>query len=75
MKKTLLSFFISLAPLFLFAQDALLKDSSEKFKIDAELRVRGNVLNGYKALPTESTSPNYLVEQRTRLNLAYQNKK
>jgi hypothetical protein len=43
MKKTLLSFFISLAPLFLFAQDALLKDSSEKFKIDAELRVRGNV--------------------------------
>ena len=75
MKKTLLSIIILIVPFIMVAQDVAKKDSVEKFKIDAELRVRGNVLNGYKTLPTEATSPNYLIEQRTRLNLSYENKK
>ncbi|MEN8118732.1 MAG: alginate export family protein [Bacteroidota bacterium] len=53
------------------AQEKEKEEKKPEFTVDAELRTRGNVLNGYKKLPTESNYASYAIEQRTRLGIAY----
>ena len=58
----------------LTAQEDKNKEKEEKkpeFSIDALLRTRGNIVNGYKKIPTESNYASYVIEQRTRLGFAY----
>jgi len=55
----------------IFAQEKKKKGEKPEFKIDAELRIRTNILDGYKTLPTDEKIANFLVEQRTRLGLSY----
>ena len=49
--------------------------SYSQFTVNAELRPRGEIRNGYKMLPTESTTPAFFVSQRTRLGLAFKTEK
>ena len=46
-----------------------------QFKIDAQYRVRGQALHGYKKPVAEETEAAYHIGQRTRLNLRYANEK
>ena len=58
----------------IIAQDDKDKEKKEKtpeFTVDAELRTRGNVINGYKKLPTDTNYASYVIEQRTRLGFGY----
>ena len=45
-----------------------------QFSIDAQLRPRFEIRDGYKHLLPDSVSPAYLISQRTRLSFAYENK-
>jgi hypothetical protein len=64
----------SMAGLILFM--VLLANSSfSQFSIQAELRPRAEVRNGYKTLPTETSTPAFFVSQRTRLGMNYQTDK
>jgi len=65
---------------FFFSQEILAQkekkdEKKSKLKIDASLRTRGEVINGYKSLPTENNSPNLVTSQQTRLNFGYENSK
>ncbi len=51
------------------------EEKKSEFKVDASYRARGEVINGYKALPEESNDPNYNIDQQTRLNFSYKNDK
>ncbi|RLD77433.1 MAG: hypothetical protein DRJ10_11955 [Bacteroidetes bacterium] len=75
-KRKLVVFLLS----FLFVNSSIIaqldknkekKEKKSEFTIDAELRTRGNIINGYKKLPTESNYASYVVEQRTRLGFGY----
>ena len=46
-----------------------------QFKIDAQYRLRGQALHGYKKPVAKDTDAAYHVEQRTRLNLRYNTEK
>ncbi len=46
-----------------------------QFKIDAQYRIRGQALHGYKKPVAEETDAAYHVGQRTRLNLRYNHEK
>jgi hypothetical protein len=46
-----------------------------QFKIDAQYRVRGQALHGYKKPVTEDTDAAFHIGQRTRLNLRYNTEK
>ncbi len=46
-----------------------------QFKIDAQYRIRGQALHGYKKPIVEKTQAAFHVGQRTRLNLRFNNKK
>ena len=48
---------------------------SAQFKIDAQYRIRGQALHGYKAPIAEETDAAFHVGQRTRLNLRYDHEK
>ena len=56
------------------AQDNEEEEKKSEFTINAELRTRGNAINGYKKLPTESNNASYVIEQRTRLGVSYKSK-
>ena len=45
----------------------------KKFRINLELRPRFMYKNGYKQIPNDTTTAAYQVDQRTRLNLSYEN--
>lgn len=49
--------------------------SFSQFTVTGEIRPRGEVRNGFKMLPTETTTPAFFVSQRTRLGLAYKAEK
>ncbi|MBN1252901.1 MAG: alginate export family protein [Bacteroidales bacterium] len=60
----------------IFAQEVVeKKEELKKITIDAELRTRGEILNGYKSLPTENNFANYTINQLTRLNFGFENDK
>ena len=72
----LIAIFISLMFInnSMIAQDDKDKEKKEKkpeFTVDAELRTRGNIINGYKKLPTDANYASYVIEQRTRLGFGY----
>ncbi len=46
-----------------------------QFKIDAQYRVRGQALHGYKKPVAKNTDAAFHIGQRTRLNLRYNNEK
>lgn len=43
-----------------------------QFKVDAELRNRSEIRNGYAKLASEGETPAFLVTQRTRLSFSYE---
>ncbi|MGB1318687.1 MAG: hypothetical protein ACPG5W_10785, partial [Flavobacteriales bacterium] len=45
-----------------------------QFQIDAELRTRGEVYHGYKALASKNQEVGLSISQRTRLNFGYESK-
>lgn len=45
-----------------------------QFKVDAELRTRGEVYHGFKALATKNQETGFSISQRTRLNFGYDSK-
>ena len=49
--------------------------SFSQFTVNAEIRPRGEVRNGFKVLPTDNSTPAFFVSQRTRLGLAYKAEK
>lgn len=60
----------------LFAQDKPdLQTPSTEFKIDAELRSRTELRNGYRQLRNDTTTIAFFTSGRTRLNLSYQHPK
>lgn len=60
----------------LFAQDKPEPQTpSTEFKIDAELRSRTELRNGYRQLRNDTTSIAFFTSGRTRLNLSYQHPK
>lgn len=54
-----------------FAQDKKKEKEKPEFTVDAQLRTRANMINGYKKLPTESNDACFVIEQRTRLGFGY----
>jgi len=57
----------------IFAQEKT-KEEKPEFKINAELRTRANILDGYKKLPTDNNTASFVIEQRTQLGFAYKTK-
>jgi len=55
----------------IIAQNDKNKEKKSEFTVDAQLRTRGNIINGYKKLPSETNYPSYVIEQRTRLGFGY----
>jgi hypothetical protein len=53
---------------------AFIPSINAQFKIDAQYRVRGQLLHGYKVPVSEDVDPAFHIGQRTRLNLKYINK-
>jgi len=51
----------------------LSQDVNAQFSIDAQIRNRLEVRDGYKSLALEGTDPAVFVSQRTRLNINYEN--
>ncbi len=51
----------------------LSQDVNAQFSIDAQIRNRLEVRDGYKSLALEGTVPAVFVSQRTRLNINYEN--
>ena len=49
-------------------------NTQAQFKLDAQFRVRGQILHGYKKPISKDTEPAIHIGQRTRLNLHYKNK-
>ncbi len=45
-----------------------------QFQADAELRTRGEVYHGYKALAAKNQQAGFSISQRTRLNIGYDSK-
>lgn len=50
-------------------------DANAQFKIDAQFRMRGQALHGYKRPIPEETDAAFHIGQRTRLNLRYNSEK
>lgn len=57
----------------IIAMFALIKYSNAQFKLDSEIRNRGMINHGFRTIPTKQDIPAFLVSQRTRLNLNYNN--
>lgn len=53
---------------------ALATQVQAQFQIDAELRTRGELYNGYKALSSKNQEAGFSISQRTRLNFGYTSK-
>jgi hypothetical protein len=49
--------------------------ASAQFSLSGEIRPRAEFRNGFKTLNTETSSPAFFVEQRTRLNFGYAKEK
>src|SRR4249919_3599073 len=49
--------------------------ANAQFVVSAELRPRLEFRDGYRTLPTEDSKPAAFVSQRSRLNVAYSQKK
>ena len=47
--------------------------SLAQFSIDAQLRSRFEMRDGYQKLPTSGSTPMFLISQRTRLSFTYEN--
>ena len=69
MKLYLVKFTFLIALVFLFIQEI-----SAQFSIDAQLRSRFEIRDGYQKLATEGSNPAFLVSQRTRLSFLYETK-
>lgn len=61
--------FLLLCSIFLIAQNTW-----AQFTADAELRTRGEVYHGYKALASKDQEAGFSISQRTRLNFGYNSK-
>lgn len=53
---------------------SLVIPAEAQFKVDAELRTRGELYHGYKALASKNQQAAFSISQRTRLNFGYDSK-
>jgi len=61
--------------LFTILLFSIITTANAQFKIDAQFRLRGQALHGYKTPVSKDADAAYHVGQRTRLNLRYDTKK
>lgn len=60
-----------LLPLFIQAQESDSLQKKAVFKLDAELRPRMELRNGYRVLRDDTSRLAFFITQRTRLNISY----
>ena len=68
-------FKLSRTLLFFFISGLSVTSASAQFSLSGEIRPRAEFRNGFKTLNTETSSPAFFVEQRTRLNFGYAKEK